>query len=136
MGSPWRRITIRGRCRPKFSCRATVFLSFGNAKQSKISFATNAKPSCHLQGVRLQHKYCSHHFAMKRLLLLLILLGLLLVRQVPAATPLNGEYVLLVGGPSLMVWEKYKLQPHDHCWANLIHAARIRTAQIRTQAQT
>ena len=71
---------------------------------------------------------------MKRLLLLLLLLGLLLVRQAPAATPLNGEYVMLVGGPSLMVWEKYKLQPHDHWWANFIRAARIRTEQIRAQA--
>jgi hypothetical protein len=71
---------------------------------------------------------------MKRLILLLILLGVLLVRQAPAAAPLNGEYVLLVGGPSLMVWEKYKLQPHDHWWANFIRAARIRTEQIRATA--
>jgi hypothetical protein len=71
---------------------------------------------------------------MKRLLPLLLLLGLTLVRQAPAAAPLNGEYVLLVGGPSLMMWEKYKLQPHDHWWANFIRAARIRTEQIRAQA--
>ena len=71
---------------------------------------------------------------MKRLLPLLIFLGLLLVRQAPAAAPTNGEYVLLVGGPSLMVWEKYKLQPHDHWWANFIRAARIRTEQIRATA--
>jgi hypothetical protein len=71
---------------------------------------------------------------MKRLLPLLLLLGLLLVRQPLAAAPLNGEYVLLVGGPSLMMWEKYKLQPHDHWWANFIRAARIRTEQIRATA--
>jgi hypothetical protein len=72
---------------------------------------------------------------MKRLLPLLILLALLVVRQAPAATvPANGEYVLLVGGPSLMMWEKYKLQPHDHWWANFIRAARIRTEQIRASA--
>ena len=71
---------------------------------------------------------------MKRLILLLILLVALFVRQAPAAAPLNGEYVLLVGGPSLMVWEKYKLQPHDHWWANFIRAARIRTEQIRATA--
>jgi hypothetical protein len=71
---------------------------------------------------------------MKRLILLLILLGVPLVRPAPAAAPLNGEYVLLVGGPSLMVWEKYKLQPHDHWWANFIRAARIRTEQIRASA--
>src|SRR6266446_6210171 len=88
----------------------------------------------HLQGVRPQHKYFSQPFPMKRLLPLLILLGLLFAGKAPAATPINGEYVLLVGGPSLMVWEKYKLQPHDHWWANFIRAARIRTEQIRAQA--
>src|SRR5436190_23448387 len=67
---------------------------------------------------------------MKRLLLLLILLGLF-ARQAPAAPPITGEHVLLVGGPSLMVWEKYKAQPHDHWWANFVRAARIRTEQIR-----
>ncbi|HSP46439.1 MAG TPA: hypothetical protein VLO30_10630 [Chthoniobacterales bacterium] len=71
---------------------------------------------------------------MKRFLLLLILLAVLPARQAPAASPNSGEYVLLVGGPSLMVWEKYKLQPHDHWWANFIRAARIRTEQIRAQA--
>src|SRR6266550_6617319 len=71
---------------------------------------------------------------MKRLLPLLILLALSVVRPAPAAAPTNGEHVLLVGGPSLMMWEKYKLQPHDHWWANFIRAARIRTEQIRTTA--
>jgi hypothetical protein len=71
---------------------------------------------------------------MKRVLPVLILLSLLLVRQAPAASPISGEHVLLVGGPSLMQWEKYKQQPHDHWWANFIRAARIRTEQIRAQA--
>ena len=72
---------------------------------------------------------------MKRLLPLLILLASFVARQAPAAAaPANGEHVLLVGGPSLMMWEKYKLQPHDHWWANFIRAARIRTEQIRTTA--
>src|SRR4051812_32431052 len=70
---------------------------------------------------------------MKRLFALLILLTVFTAAQAPAAAPTNGEHVLLVGGPSLMVWEKYKLQPHDHWWANFIRAARIRTEQIRTQ---
>jgi hypothetical protein len=71
---------------------------------------------------------------MKRLLLLLILLAMALVRQAPAApAPTNGEYVLLIGGPSLMVWEKYKKEPHDHWWANFVRAGRIRTEQIRAQ---
>jgi hypothetical protein len=71
---------------------------------------------------------------MKRLLAFLILLSTIMVPQAPAAAPANGEYVLLVGGPSLMVWEKYKQQPHDHWWANFIRAARIRTEQIRATA--
>ena len=71
---------------------------------------------------------------MKRLLPILLLLSVLLARQAPAA-PATGEYVLLVGGPSLMVWEKYKGEAaHDHWWANFIRAARIRTEQIRAQA--
>ena len=69
---------------------------------------------------------------MKRLLLLLPLC-LLFASRAPAAPP-QGEYVLLVGGPSLMQWEKYKPQPHDHWWANFDHAARVRTDQIRAQA--
>jgi hypothetical protein len=68
---------------------------------------------------------------MKRLLLLL---PLCLLFASPAPATLPGEYVLLVGGPSLMQWEKYKPQPHDHWWANFIHAARVRTEQIRAQA--
>ncbi|HEX8077788.1 MAG TPA: hypothetical protein VF511_08235 [Chthoniobacterales bacterium] len=71
---------------------------------------------------------------MKRLLALLILLCTLLVSQARAAVPVNGEYVLLIGGPSLMVWEKYKKQPHDHWWANFVRAGRIRTEQIRAAA--
>jgi hypothetical protein len=72
---------------------------------------------------------------MKRLLSLLVFLCLALISQAPAATaPANGEYIMLVGGPSLMVWEKYKQQPHDHWWANFVRAARIRTEQIRAEA--
>src|SRR5437764_7891602 len=101
--------------------------------RSKIMSKSKMKTG-HLQAARLQHKYCSRDFPMKRLLSLLILLVLFVVRQAPAAAPANGEYVLLVGGPSLMMWEKYKLQPHDHWWANFIRAARIRTEQIRATA--
>ncbi|HVF71173.1 MAG TPA: hypothetical protein VM940_06160 [Chthoniobacterales bacterium] len=70
---------------------------------------------------------------MKRLLFLLILLGLALAQKAPAAAPTNGEYVLVIGGPSLMVWEKYKKEPHDHWWANFVRAGRLRTEQIRAQ---
>ena len=69
---------------------------------------------------------------MKRLLLIFLALGLLTATNARAAVP-NGEYIILVGGPSLMEWEKYKTQPHDHWWANFIRAARIRTEQLRAQ---
>ena len=43
----------------------------------------------------------------------------------------NTEWIILVGGPSLHQWEQYKAQPHDHWWANFVHAARLRTDQLR-----
>ena len=68
---------------------------------------------------------------MKRLLLVcclsMVTLGL------RAAPPVGGEYVLLVGGPSMYQWEKYKAVPHDHWWANFVRAARLRTEQLREQ---
>ena len=30
-------------------------------------------------------------------------------------------------------WEQYKAQPHDHWWANFVHAARLRTDELRQQ---
>lgn len=48
--------------------------------------------------------------------------------------PKSGEYIILIGGVSLMVWEKYKAQPHDNWWANFVRAGRIRTQQIRAVA--
>lgn len=72
---------------------------------------------------------------MKRILFLLLPLVALIVSPVRAAQPpTQGEYIMLVGGPSLREWEKYKAQPHDHWWANFIRAARIRTEQIRDAA--
>src|ERR1700680_5053863 len=50
-----------------------------------------------------------------------------------AAAPSNDEWILLVGGPSMHQWEQYKAQPHDHWWANFVHAARLRTEQFREQ---
>ncbi len=70
---------------------------------------------------------------MKRWLFLLPLLALIASPLHAAPAPSNGEYIILVGGPSLMEWEKYKAQPHDHWWANFVRAARIRTEQVRDQ---
>jgi hypothetical protein len=69
---------------------------------------------------------------MKRLLPLLFVLTALIAQRASAAAA--GEHIILVGGPSLQQWEKYKAQPHDHWWANFIRAARIRSEQIRTEA--
>lgn len=44
---------------------------------------------------------------------------------------LDGEYVIITGGVSLMQWEKFKAQPHDNWWLNFIRASRIRIAELR-----
>jgi hypothetical protein len=67
---------------------------------------------------------------MRRLLPLLLLLCTIFLSQARAA---SGEYIMVVGGPSLYEWEKYKAQPHDHWWANFVRAARIRTEQVRNE---
>jgi hypothetical protein len=70
---------------------------------------------------------------MKRLLVLSLFCSLF--ASLTDAAPATGESIILVGGPSLMKWEKYKGEAaHDHWWANFVRAARIRTEQIRTQA--
>ena len=61
----------------------------------------------------------------------LSLLLLLLLAVASNALAANGEYIVVVGGPSLYQWEKYKLYPHDHWWANFVRAARLRTEQLR-----
>src|SRR5437879_8460592 len=65
---------------------------------------------------------------MKRLLVIFSLA----VAVAAQARGASGEYILLVGGPSLHQWEQYKAYPHDHWWANFVHAARLRTEQLRT----
>jgi hypothetical protein len=60
------------------------------------------------------------------LLVLLLLLG-------GSALAADGEYIIVVGGPSMYQWEKYKVYPHDHWWANFVHAARLRSEQVRAQ---
>lgn len=72
---------------------------------------------------------------MKRLLPFFMLISVLFAAPTrpAAAALLNGEYIILVGGPSLLQWEKYKAQPHDHWWANFVHSARVRTEQLRAE---
>src|SRR4029434_2417321 len=67
----------------------------------------------------------------KRLLLVSFLSMVAL--SLRAAPPVGGEYIILVGGPSMYQWEKYKAFPHDHWWANFVRAARLRTEQLRSQ---
>ncbi len=69
---------------------------------------------------------------MRRLLLLLLLISTASIAQAASPIP-KGEYVIVVGGPSLHVWEKYKAEPHDHWWANFVHSARVRTEQLRAE---
>ncbi len=66
-------------------------------------------------------------------ILALLLLALAASRLEAAAPNSNDESILLVGGPSMHQWEQYKAQPHDHWWANFVHAARLRTEQLRAQ---
>ena len=64
-------------------------------------------------------------------LFLVLLVLLACSARTRAAAPSNDEWILLVGGPSMHQWEQYKAQPHDHWWANFVHAARLRTEQLR-----
>src|SRR5437870_8534423 len=66
---------------------------------------------------------------MRRLSLSLVLLLVL----GGSALATDSEYIILVGGPSMYQWEKYKAVPHDHWWANFVRAARLRTEQLRTE---
>src|ERR1700688_1002838 len=70
---------------------------------------------------------------MRRLPLFLVILLSLAGSAAFAAPPAQTEWIILVGGPSMYQWEKYKAQPHDHWWANFVRAARIRTEQLRTE---
>ena len=72
---------------------------------------------------------------MKRLLY--SLLGLILsvtagLAAQPAISP-NDEYLILSGGPSLMLWEKWKNPPHDKWWLNFIRAAELRIRELEAQ---
>ena len=42
-----------------------------------------------------------------------------------------GETVIVSGGVSLFLWEKYKAQPHDKWWKNFARAAEIRIQEVQ-----
>ena len=64
-------------------------------------------------------------------------LGLLLFTVCGLAATALGqnydEHIVVTGGPSLMQWEKYKIEPHDNWWMNFVRASRIRLEQLREQ---
>jgi len=70
---------------------------------------------------------------MKRLLFLISMVALTGSFSAQAVPAVKTEWIILVGGPSMYQWEQYKAQPHDHWWANFVHAARLRTEQLREQ---
>lgn len=45
----------------------------------------------------------------------------------------DKEYIILSGGPSLLLWEKWKNPPHDRWWLNFIRAAEIRIQQLKDE---
>ncbi len=70
---------------------------------------------------------------MKHRCLLLVVLACLFCGAARAADNFEKEYVVITGGVSLYEWEKFKAQPHDHWWANFVHASRNRFDQLRQQ---
>src|ERR1700676_3718356 len=56
----------------------------------------------------------------------------LLLGSVAIAQDQGGD-IVVTGPPSLMEWEKYKIQPHDNWWMNFVRASRIRIDQLRQQ---
>lgn len=43
------------------------------------------------------------------------------------------EYIIVSGGPALMLWEQYNNAPHDLWWMNFIRAARIRIQELQEE---
>jgi hypothetical protein len=71
---------------------------------------------------------------MKSLALLVIASFALAAAPFAKADPVPpgpGEYISIVGGVSLHIWEKWKAAPHDGWWMNFVRAARIRLNEIQ-----
>ncbi len=66
----------------------------------------------------------------------LILLACFTLAAAPARAdvvpPPNGEYIILTGGVSMWIWEKWKANPHDNWWMNFVRASRLRMEEIKT----
>ena len=71
---------------------------------------------------------------MTRLILLLLMAFVFIGSTASRAQQTyKPEYIVVTGGPSLIEWEKFKRVPHDHWWANFVHASRIRLQELREQ---
>jgi hypothetical protein len=62
-----------------------------------------------------------------------LILSLLCFSAIAALAQNYDEHIVVTGAPSLMEWEKYKIEPHDNWWMNFVRASRIRIAQLREQ---
>ncbi len=67
---------------------------------------------------------------MRLAVFLFVALLLVCARPARAADP-NREYIIIAGGVSLNIWEKWKAQPHDGWWMNFIRASRIRIQEFQ-----
>jgi len=74
-------------------------------------------------------------FATMRSICLLLLacftLGARPLHAEPVPPASSGEFIIVSGGVSLWIWEKWKANPHDNWWMNFIRAARIRIQEIK-----
>lgn len=64
--------------------------------------------------------------------LLAVVCFLTAVAPLRAADP-SREYIIVAGGVSLRIWEKWKAAPHDGWWMNFIRASRIRIQQFQQE---
>jgi hypothetical protein len=69
--------------------------------------------------------------ALAALLLAVVLFNSSTANAAPTEPQQPGEYVIVSGGVSLWMFEKWKEQPHDNWWMNFVRAARLRIEQVR-----
>jgi hypothetical protein len=75
--------------------------------------------------------------SMRSVLLLIAAIFALLAAPLRAAdsapTAASGEFIIITGGVSMWIWEKWKAQPHDNWWMNFVRASRLRIEEIENQ---